>query len=63
MNCYTASEISSSEFMRIHKSFIVSIKAVNSMDENELLVSSERLPMREKLPDILTGLMKNDRQN
>lgn len=49
-----------SDFMRIHKSFIVSTSAISSIDGNEVIVSGKRLPMsREKKSEILEKLIKN----
>jgi DNA-binding LytR/AlgR family response regulator len=50
----------SSDFMRIHKSFIVSTTAISSIDGNEVIVSGKRLPMsREKKTEILEKVIKN----
>jgi DNA-binding LytR/AlgR family response regulator len=47
-------------FIRIHKSFIVSLKAVSAIDGNEVIVSGKRLPIsREKKSEILERLIKN----
>ena len=48
------------DFMRIHKSFIVSIKAITSIDGNELIAGNKRLPMsREKKSEILERVIRN----
>jgi DNA-binding LytR/AlgR family response regulator len=48
------------DFVRIHKSFIVSRKAISSIDGNEVVVSGKRLPIsREKKSEILERLLKN----
>jgi DNA-binding LytR/AlgR family response regulator len=47
-------------FIRIHKSFIVSLKAVSAIDGNEVIVAGKRLPIsREKKNEILERLIKN----
>jgi DNA-binding LytR/AlgR family response regulator len=49
-----------SDFMRIHKSFIVSVAAISSIDGNEVIVSGKRLPMsREKKNEIMERVIKN----
>jgi DNA-binding LytR/AlgR family response regulator len=49
-----------SDFIRIHKSFIVSTTAITSIDGNDVIVSGKRLPMsREKKSEILEKLIKN----
>jgi DNA-binding LytR/AlgR family response regulator len=49
-----------SDFMRIHKSFIVSVQAISSIDGNEVVVSGKRLPIsREKKNEILERVVKN----
>jgi DNA-binding LytR/AlgR family response regulator len=49
-----------SDFIRIHKSFIVSLRAVSSIDGNEVVVSGKRLPIsREKRNEILERVIKN----
>jgi DNA-binding LytR/AlgR family response regulator len=48
------------DFIRIHKSFIVSVRAISSIDGNEVIVSGKRLPMsREKKNEILERVIKN----
>lgn len=48
------------DFIRIHKSFIVSISAISSIDGNEVIVAGKRLPMsREKKGEILEKVIKN----
>jgi DNA-binding LytR/AlgR family response regulator len=48
------------DFMRIHKSFIVSVRAISSIDGNEVIVGSKRLPIsREKKGEILERVLKN----
>jgi DNA-binding LytR/AlgR family response regulator len=49
-----------SDFIRIHKSFIVSVRAISSIDGNEMIVSGKRLPIsREKKSEILERVIKN----
>jgi DNA-binding LytR/AlgR family response regulator len=49
-----------SDFMRIHKSYIVSVQAISSIDGNEVVVSGKRLPIsREKKNEILERVVKN----
>jgi DNA-binding LytR/AlgR family response regulator len=49
-----------SDFIRIHKSFIVSLRAISSIDGNEVIVSGKRLPIsREKRSEILERVIKN----
>jgi DNA-binding LytR/AlgR family response regulator len=48
------------DFIRIHKSFIVSIAAISSIDGNEIIVSGKRLPIsREKKSEIMERVIKN----
>jgi DNA-binding LytR/AlgR family response regulator len=48
------------DFLRIHKSYIVSSRAVTSIDGNEVIVAGKRLPLsREKKAEILEKLVKN----
>jgi len=50
----------SAQFMRIHKSFIVSILAITAIDGNELVVGGKRLPIsREKKNEIMERVIKN----
>ncbi len=52
--------VPASDFMRIHKSFIVSIRAISSIDGNEVIVAGKRLPIsREKKGEILERVLKN----
>lgn len=47
-------------FMRIHKSYIASVKAIASIDGNEVIIGTKRLPLsREKKADILERLLRN----
>jgi DNA-binding LytR/AlgR family response regulator len=47
-------------FMRIHKSYIASVKAISSIDGNEVVIGNRRLPLsREKKAEILERLLKN----
>lgn len=49
-----------SGFIRTHKSFIVSIAAISSIDGNEVIVAGKRLPMsREKKSEIMEKVLKN----
>jgi DNA-binding LytR/AlgR family response regulator len=49
-----------SDFIRIHKSFIVSVRAISSIDGNDMIVSGKRLPIsREKKSEILERVIKN----
>lgn len=48
------------DFMRIHKSYIVSVHAISSIDGNEVIVGNKRLPIsREKKSEIMERLIKN----
>jgi len=48
------------DFMRIHKSFIVAVQAITSIDGNEVIVGGKRLPLsREKKAEILSRAVKN----
>ena len=48
------------DFIRIHKSFIVSTSAISSIDGNDVIVSGKRLPMsREKKNEIMDRVLKN----
>jgi DNA-binding LytR/AlgR family response regulator len=50
----------SSNFIRIHKSYIVAMSAITSIDGNDLIVAGKHLPMsREKKPEILELLLKD----
>jgi DNA-binding LytR/AlgR family response regulator len=52
--------IPASDFIRIHKSFIVSVRAISSIDGNEVIISGKRLPMsREKKSEIMARVLKN----
>lgn len=52
--------LSAGDFMRIHKSYIVSTRAVTAIDGNEVIVAGKRLPLsREKKAEILEKLVKN----
>jgi DNA-binding LytR/AlgR family response regulator len=47
------------DFIRVHKSYIVSIKAVSAIDGNEVIVGTKRIPLsREKKAEILERLIK-----
>jgi DNA-binding LytR/AlgR family response regulator len=47
-------------FMRIHKSYIASVKAIAAIDGNEVIVGSKRLPLsRERKAEILERLLKH----
>jgi DNA-binding LytR/AlgR family response regulator len=49
-----------SDFIRIHKSFIVSVRAISSIDGNDVIVSGKRLPIsREKKSEILERVLRN----
>ena len=49
----------STNFIRTHKSYIVSVSAITSIDGNDLIVNGKRLPMsREKKSEILELLLK-----
>ena len=49
-----------SDFMRIHKSYIAAVKAIQAIDGNEIIIGSKRLPLsREKKAGILERLVKN----
>ncbi len=48
-----------SAFMRIHKSYIASIKKISSIDGNEIIISGKRLPVsREKKAEIMEKVIK-----
>ena len=48
------------QFMRIHKSFIVSTSAITAIDGNELVVAGKRLPIsRDKKNEIMEKVIKN----
>jgi len=48
------------QFMRIHKSFIVSTLAITAIDGSELVVGGKRLPIsREKKNEIMERVIKN----
>jgi len=47
-------------FLRIHKSYIVAVRAITAIDGNEVVVGHKRLPIsREKKNEILERLIKN----
>jgi len=47
-------------FVRIHKSYIASIKAISSIDGNEVVIGHKKLPLsREKKTEILDRLLRN----
>jgi DNA-binding LytR/AlgR family response regulator len=47
-------------FMRIHKSYIASVKAIAAIDGNEVVVGSKRLPLsRERKAEILERLLRH----
>lgn len=49
-----------SAFIRIHKSYIASVKAISAIDGNEVVVGNKKLPLsREKKAEILERLLKN----
>lgn len=46
-------------FLRIHKSYIASVKAISSIDGNEVILAGKRLPLsREKKAEILEKLIR-----
>jgi len=48
-----------SDFYRIHKSFIASIKKISSIDGNEVVIGGKRLPIsREKKAEIMEKVVK-----
>lgn len=48
-----------SDFMRTHKSYIASIKKISSIDGNEIIINSKRLPIsREKKAEIMEKVVK-----
>ena len=54
----------SAEFIRTHKSFIVAINAISSIDGSDLIVKGKHLPMsREKKSEILELLLKEKKNN
>lgn len=49
-----------SSFIRIHKSYIASLKAISAIDGNEVVVGNRKLPLsREKKAEILERLLRN----
>lgn len=53
----------STDFIRTHKSFIVAISAITSIDGSDLIVNGKHLPMsREKKPEIMELLLREKRQ-
>ncbi len=49
-----------SQFIRIHKSYIASIKAIGAIDGNQLIIADKKLPIsRDKKSEILERLIKN----
>lgn len=47
-------------FLRIHKSYIASVQAIQAIDGNDVIVTGKRLPIsREKRTEILGRLLKN----
>lgn len=49
------------DFLRLHKSYIVSITHIAAIDGNEVVIAGKRLPMsREKKAEILERLIKNN---
>jgi DNA-binding LytR/AlgR family response regulator len=52
--------LQSPAFLRIHKSYIVAVRAISAIDGNEVVVGNKRLPIsREKKQEILERLIKN----
>jgi DNA-binding LytR/AlgR family response regulator len=50
----------SAQFLRIHKSFIVSTLAITAIDGNELVVAGKRLPIsRERKNEIMERVIRN----
>jgi DNA-binding LytR/AlgR family response regulator len=48
-----------SSFMRIHKSYIASIKKISSIDGNEIIINGKRLPVsREKKAEIMEKVIR-----
>lgn len=48
------------DFIRIHKSYIASVKAISAIDGNEVIVGGKRIPLsRDKKAEILERLVKN----
>lgn len=48
------------DFIRIHKSYIASVKSISAIDGNDVLVGGKRLPIsRERKTEILERLVKN----
>ncbi|HEY5823843.1 MAG TPA: LytTR family DNA-binding domain-containing protein [Cyclobacteriaceae bacterium] len=48
-----------SAFMRIHKSYIASIKKISSIDGNEIIINGKRLPVsREKKAEIMEKVIR-----
>jgi DNA-binding LytR/AlgR family response regulator len=52
-------KLPAAEFIRIHKSYIVAVKAITSIEGNDLIVAGKNLPMsRERKAEILDKLLK-----
>jgi DNA-binding LytR/AlgR family response regulator len=50
----------STQFIRIHKSYIASIKAIGAIEGNQLIIAGKKLPIsRDKKSEILEKLVKN----
>lgn len=50
----------SKDFLRIHKSYIVSVRAIKAIDGNDVIVGGKRLPIsRDKKNEILERLVRN----
>jgi len=48
------------DFLRIHKSYIASVKSISAIDGNDVIVGGKRLPIsRERKAEILERLIKN----
>ncbi len=48
------------QFIRIHKSYIASVKAIAAIDGNQIIIANKKLPIsRDKKAEILERLIKN----
>jgi DNA-binding LytR/AlgR family response regulator len=53
-------KLPANEFIRVHKSYIVAVKAITSIDGNDLIIAGKNIPMsREKKSEILEVLLRN----
>jgi len=45
------SQLPPKRFMKVHKSFVVSIEQVNSIENNEIIIRNSRVPISRTLKD------------